>query len=98
MLRHFSRNIKRGKDKQAHPSPNTPQLDKYFPNPFRIQTDIKNRIDQFAERRLKRHGLVDENKKPILFYDEFYGKQHEFEVYMRDQEMFATKIAKEIQI
>jgi hypothetical protein len=56
-------------------------------NPFEIPLEVKERVNAFVERRLKKS--VHQNEKgQFVKFDEFTGKTHEFEVFLRDEQMF----------
>ncbi|MFO0116597.1 MAG: hypothetical protein ACK521_02930, partial [bacterium] len=59
-------------------------------NPFTIPKEVKDRVVQFCKRRLKNFEKSAKNRTFVVF-NEFTDKTHEFEVFIRDESMFASK-------
>jgi hypothetical protein len=60
------------------------------PNPFAIPKEVKDRVVNFCERRLKKFEKRDKTQRYVVF-NEFTDKTHEFEVFIRDESMFPSR-------
>ena len=84
--RSFARLVKKPKQPRAQ-------------NPFKIPVEIKDRIVQFCERRMKTFEKKTANPdERFVVFGEFTGKTHEFEVFIRDEPMFERVKSPKIRI